>query len=163
MRESFNRVFETYGVDVVFSGHSHTYERSWYVRGHYGLSETFDPTIHAMVDDGGKPTYGQMNDPYVKTRQFTQKENRVVYTVAGNAGHTNHRNPCREGQRYGCTKSDWLQHPVHRDFDTKKPHFQPRGIAKIGSVVLTATEDELRSEFIDDDGEVLDYFVIRAE
>ena len=31
MRQTFAPVFEDYGVDVVYSGHAHSYERSWYV------------------------------------------------------------------------------------------------------------------------------------
>lgn len=163
MREEFSKIFDAYGVDAVFSGHAHTYERSWYIGGHYGNSGSFDAKLHAEVDAQGVPLLGQGDDPYSKISRITQKDDKVVYTVAGNAGHTTYRNPCREGQLYGCTKPDWLKHPAHRTFTPSEPYFQERGIAKIGSVVVTATSSELRSEFIDQEGEVLDYFIIQAK
>ena len=39
------------GVDLVLSGHSHSYERSLLIRGHYGSTSTWDPE-HMLVDGG---------------------------------------------------------------------------------------------------------------
>lgn len=36
-------LLENHGVDLVLYGHSHVYERSGLIDGHYGLSSTFDP------------------------------------------------------------------------------------------------------------------------
>jgi len=41
-RERIIPVLEDYGVDFVFAGHSHVYERSYLLDGHYGLSTSFD-------------------------------------------------------------------------------------------------------------------------
>ncbi len=41
MRENFVPIFDKYGVDLVLSGHSHNYERSKLIYGHYGKSDTF--------------------------------------------------------------------------------------------------------------------------
>ncbi|MDX1763312.1 MAG: metallophosphoesterase family protein, partial [bacterium] len=41
MRENALPILEDYGVDLVFSGHSHSYERSFLIDGHYGLSTSF--------------------------------------------------------------------------------------------------------------------------
>lgn len=51
MRQNFLPLLESYGVDLVMSGHSHSYERSYLIKDHYGLSPTFDPNT-MMVDDG---------------------------------------------------------------------------------------------------------------
>ena len=117
MRETFAPVFEDYGVDVVYSGHAHTYERSWYLHGHYGLSDTFDPAKHAELNSEGKPALGQGEESY---RQITSsgKDDKAVYTVSGSAGKADQEHPCPEGQHFGCTREDWLMHPAHRSFDS---------------------------------------------
>ena len=49
IREEFTPIFEQYGVDLAYSGHSHIYERSYYINGHTGLSDTFDPATMAEL------------------------------------------------------------------------------------------------------------------
>ena len=49
------------GVDLVLSGHSHSYERSMLIRGHYGPSVTWRPG--SMLVDGGP---GSAAQPYLK-------------------------------------------------------------------------------------------------
>ena len=50
MRTNFVSLLESYGVDLVLSGHSHIYERSYLMHGHYGFSPSLQPT---MVRDRG--------------------------------------------------------------------------------------------------------------
>ena len=50
MRQNFLPILEDGGVDVVLSGHSHSYERSYLIDGHYGTSGTF---TNAMKKNGG--------------------------------------------------------------------------------------------------------------
>ena len=40
MRERFLPVLDAYGVDLVLTGHSHSYERSLLLHDHYGVSST---------------------------------------------------------------------------------------------------------------------------
>ena len=42
MRQNFLPILEEHGVDLVLSGHSHAYERSKFIDGHYGSSGTFN-------------------------------------------------------------------------------------------------------------------------
>ncbi len=156
MRVSFAPVFEDYGVDVIYSGHSHSYERSWYLRGHYGMSDSFDVTRNALLDADGNPALGQGNEPY----QQGGSEDRAVYTVAGNAGKADKEKPCSEGRVMGCTLPNWLQHPAHRTFNESTPGHRRNGIALKGSVVLDANKSTLTSRFVDEHGQVLDYFTI---
>ncbi|HKQ36680.1 MAG TPA: Ig-like domain-containing protein, partial [Verrucomicrobiae bacterium] len=51
MRRNAVPILESYGVDLVLSGHSHSYERSHLLRGHYGFSWELDPAT--MVMDAG--------------------------------------------------------------------------------------------------------------
>ena len=161
MRQVFNPVFEKYGVDVVYSGHSHSYERSWYLGGHYGMSSTFDLRAHAEVDALGNPTLGQDGDPYPQVSASSGEDDKAVYTVAGSSGKTGGEDPPCEGENYmGCTMPDWLEHPAHRTFEKLADDYRPHGIERLGSVVLDAGAERLVSRFVDDEGEVLDYFVI---
>ncbi|MGB0143530.1 MAG: metallophosphoesterase, partial [Akkermansiaceae bacterium] len=52
-REQYLPILESYGVDLVLSGHSHQYERSNFLNGHYGLSSTYRPQDHA-IDEGSR-------------------------------------------------------------------------------------------------------------
>lgn len=163
MRETFAPVFEKYGVDVVYNGHAHSYERSWYITGHYGLSDTFDAEKHAELNPDGTPSLGQTQTPYPQVSVMSQADDKTVYTVAGNAGHVSFEgedNLCPPGEMYGCRPREWLQHPAHRTFDKLADDYMPNGIFRIGSIVVDATADTLTSRFIDDKGEVLDYFII---
>ena len=80
MRENVLPILESYGVDLVLTGHSHSYERSKLIHGHYGFSNTYDPNVHNV--NGGD---GQIdgNGPY----QQNASEEGTVYIVSGTAGH----------------------------------------------------------------------------
>ena len=160
MRESFTPVFEDYGVDVVYSGHAHSYERSWYLHGHYGDSLTFDSRAHTELNARGEPAIGQGDETYSQISRRSGRDDKAVYTVAGTAGKADDEHPCPEGRMFGCTLEDWLMHPAHRTFDPSIPGARPHGLARRGSVVLDATATTLTSRFVDEHGEVLDYFVI---
>ena len=49
MRQNALPILESHGVDLVLSGHSHSYERSFLLDGHYGTSGTLD-----RGDDAGR-------------------------------------------------------------------------------------------------------------
>ncbi|MEM7017306.1 MAG: metallophosphoesterase [Pseudomonadota bacterium] len=162
MRQAFAPVFEKYGVDVIYSGHAHSYERSWYLGGHYGFSNTFDPKQHTETDNEGNPTLGQEKDPYPQISAKSGQDDKAVYTVAGSSGKIGGKEPpCEGGNHMGCTMPDWLEHPAHRTFEKLADDYQKHGIERLGSVVLDAGADQLISRFIDDKGNVLDYFIIK--
>ncbi len=160
MRETFAPVFEDYGVDVVYSGHAHNYERSWYLNGHYGTADTFDAAEHAELNAAGAPAIGRGDEGYQQVSPSSGADDRAVYTVAGSAGKADEHHPCEPGQRMGCTLPNWLQHPAHIPFDASIEGAQPNGLARRGSVVLDATATTLTSRFVDEHGQVLDWFVI---
>lgn len=81
MRENFNPLLEQYGVDLVLSGHSHSYERSYLINGHYGHSRTFDSSH--LVDGGNGQSGG--DGSYNKS---TADNRGAVYIVAGASGKT---------------------------------------------------------------------------
>lgn len=149
MRETFAPIFDAYGVDVVYNGHSHSYERSFYLTGHTGLSTTFDLATHVELNAAGEGASGQGSEAYRQVSPSSGADDKVVYTVAGSSGKADELNPCVPPRTLGCTPPDWLEHPAHFvSFPTK------------GSVVLDATKRTLTSRFIDEHGDVLDAFTI---
>jgi len=79
MRRNFLPILEAGGVDLVLSGHSHSYERSFLIDGHYGTSGTL---TSAMIKDGGS---GRDPNPYTKPEGNGGRQG-TVYTVAGASG-----------------------------------------------------------------------------
>ena len=77
MRLNVVPLLEKYGVDLVLTGHSHTYERSAFMHGHYGLEESFVP--ENIVQQG----LGD-SQPYLKD----SLHNGTVYAVCGVGGKT---------------------------------------------------------------------------
>lgn len=82
MRERFNPILEDGGVDMVFCGHSHCYERSIFLDGQYGNSSEFSGNPGNFTKDGGS---GRDGNAYNKA---LGPHNGTVYTVAGSSGKT---------------------------------------------------------------------------
>jgi hypothetical protein len=79
MRENFLPKLEEYGVDLVLSGHSHIYERSYLLKGHYGYSHDFDPDTMIIQYDNEKKKN--------KSAFFKKEDNYgTVYIVCGVSG-----------------------------------------------------------------------------
>lgn len=81
IRQRLVPILDSYRVDLVLSGHSHVYERSKLMKGHTGLSSTFDPLIHNAPPANNEPT----PNFYYKSRTSTVNEG-VMYIVCGTGG-----------------------------------------------------------------------------
>ncbi len=83
MREIFLPILESYGVDLVFTGHSHSYERSAFLNRYYGDSSTFDPSQHvvALSSDGSIAD----GDPNGDGAYFKPGLEGAVYSVVGSS------------------------------------------------------------------------------
>jgi hypothetical protein len=79
MREVVLPILESHGVDLVLSGHSHSYERSTLIDGHYGTSDTL--TADMVVDGGDGSPSG--DGAYVKNGASRQG---AIYSVVGSSG-----------------------------------------------------------------------------
>jgi len=77
MRERALPILEDAGVDLVLGGHSHAYERSYLIDGHYGTSDTFTT---GMKKDGGSGRESE-SGPYQKRHLASHAG--TVYIVAG--------------------------------------------------------------------------------
>jgi hypothetical protein len=82
MRQNVNPILESHGVDLVLCGHSHNYERSFLMKGHYGFSWELLPTM--ILDHGS----GQTNDTgaYLKPDEGAGANEGTIYIVAGSSG-----------------------------------------------------------------------------
>ncbi|MEO5617406.1 MAG: metallophosphoesterase, partial [Candidatus Eisenbacteria bacterium] len=130
MRENALPILEAAGVDLVLTGHSHSYERSFLLDGHYGLSGTLTPAMKKNPGDGrpngggayGKPTFG------------SAPNEGVVYAVDGSGA-----------QISGGT----LDHPA-----------MVSSLNVLGSMIIDVAGERLDARFLSDAGVVRDSFAI---
>ncbi len=131
MRQNVMPVLESYGVDLVLNGHSHSYERSFLLDGHYGTSGTLLPSMILDAGDGNPDGDGA----YQKAGTGSTPHEGEVVAVAGSSA-----------QISGGT----LNHPA-----------MFRSLNVLGSMVIDVDGALLRGAFLDDLGVVRDSFAIR--
>jgi hypothetical protein len=83
MRENALPILESYGADLVLCGHSHSYERSYLINGHYGYSGSL---ISSMILD--RSSGRAESAPYTKASTGPAPYLGTVYAVAGCSGQT---------------------------------------------------------------------------
>ena len=131
MRERFVPVLEDHGVDLQLTGHSHSYERSILLDGHYGKSRDYDPALHALDPGDGDP---ESDGPYLKQDIGPAPHQGAVYTVVGSSSR--------------LSGGD-LDHPV-----------MTVAVESLGSLVLDVVGRQLDGVFIDETGAIRDHFRI---
>ncbi len=72
MRQNIVPLLETYHVDLVLNGHSHSNERSYLIKGHYGLAASFTNAMKMSTSPNS----------FVKASPY----NGTVYAVCGTSG-----------------------------------------------------------------------------
>lgn len=132
VRTLYNPVFEEGGVDLVLTGHSHTYERSMLIDGHYDVANTLT-TANIMHGGNGDP---DDQGPYLKVAQGNEPRRGTVYVVNG-VGSSAHAN------------GGALDHPV-----------MVTAFELEGSMVIDIDGDTLDAYFISRYGDILDRFQI---
>ena len=130
MRQNALPILESYGVDLVMTGHSHSYERSVLLDGHYGSSGSL---TGQMVLDGGSGREDEPDGAYAKPESGAPNAG-AIYAVAGSSGKIS-----------GGT----LDHPA-----------MFVSLNSLGSMVLDFAGNRLDVKFIDQNGSVLDYFTL---
>lgn len=83
IRQNFIRILERYGVDMVLVGHSHDYERSYLLNGHYGNESSFNVAAHTKTSSSGKYDGSNNSCPYLPA---TGGNHGTVYVLSGSAG-----------------------------------------------------------------------------
>jgi predicted RNA-binding Zn ribbon-like protein len=130
IRQNVLPILENYGVDLVLTGHSHSYERSFLIDGHYGLSTTF---TNSMKINGGSGRPAETG-AYTKPLLGPASHMGAVYAVAGSSGKIS-----------GGT----LNHPA-----------MFISLNALGSMVLDVNGGQLDAKFLTDTGTVADSFTM---
>ena len=130
MRRYALPILEEAGVDLVLSGHSHSYERSYLLDAHYGSSDTL--TSDMLKDDGDGREDG--DGIYDKASASLAPHEGAVYVVAGSSGKTSDAD---------------LDHPA-----------MTVSLEVLGSVILEIDGLRLDATFLDDQGNEQDHFTI---
>jgi len=136
MRENFLPILEQYGVDLVLSGHSHAYERSYLIKGHYGNSGSWNASTMLVDGSSGNDAVGEA---YVKYKSGPNANEGTVYAVVGNSG----------------SKTDdaaGSQHPAMFKFDY--------GNDVYGSLILDIDGNRLDGKYLRSTGVIEDSFTI---
>jgi acid phosphatase type 7 len=137
MRQTFLPILEQGGVDLILTGHSHVYERSPLLDGHYGKSDTFDAATHVKQKGNGRPDGdGVYRKPRTRTRNAGE-----VSVVTGSAGHASSPN-----------KIPALNHPA-----------MIVAFNEPGSSVIDVEGLKLELVFLNDKGVKRDWFTIVKE
>ena len=127
-------ILEGGGVDLVLFGHYHRYERSFMINGHYGSPGSYDPST-MTIDDGDGRVNG--DGAYTKTIGGPNSGVGTVYLNTGTAG---------------IASSGTSAHPI-----------MVHNASVLGSVNLQFNGLQLNVEFIDENGNIEDYFTIIKE
>lgn len=135
MRQNFIPILEAGGVDLTLGGHSHIYERSFLLDGHYSFSATLTP---AMKLDGGDGRPGGTG-AYMKPLAGAGGHKGAVHAVAGSAG------------QLGGTQPDG-PHPAHFI-----------SLTNLGSLVLDINGNRLDATFVRENGSAPDTFTIMKQ
>ncbi len=132
IRENYFPMLEAAGVDLVLAGHSHSYERSYLLNGHYGYSNTLSSAM--ILDNGDGKIDG--DGAYEKSAFGVNADKGTVYAVVGSSGK--------------LSSTVDLDHPA-MVYSEKA----------LGSAALKIENDQLDFTFIDDQGQIRDYFTIK--
>ncbi len=84
IRQNFIRILERYGVDLILCGHSHAYERSYLMKGHYGSEASFNKAAHTTDSSTAKYDGSANSCPY--NYASGKYDHGTVYVVAGSSG-----------------------------------------------------------------------------
>ena len=98
MRTNIIPILEAHKVDLVLGGHSHAYERSYLIKGHAGLENTFTSAMKVSSNTGIYP------NSYVKS---SPNFDGTVYVVCGSSSQV------------GSTSTGWPHNAMYVSSNTK--------------------------------------------
>ena len=137
MWENMLPLLEAHGVDLILTGHSHTYERSFLLDGHHGDSSELvaDPSLILNSGNGLSLPKAGGDGEYLKDYTSAINNKGAVYAVAGSSGKV--------------TTGNLLNHPA-----------MFIALEELGSMVLDVYGDRLDVAFLGSDGAVHDQFTM---
>lgn len=138
MRQKIVPILERYKVDLVLNGHSHSYERSCLLNGHYGLENTFDTALYSIGNFG--PLYDAATNSSTYVKSAAEIRNGIVYAVVGSSGQA-------------FTSSPGYPHNA----------MAYSNITKGGALFFEIECNRLNAKWISEDGVIRDNFTIFKE
>lgn len=130
MRENFLPILDSAGVDIVLCGHSHSYERSYLLNGHYDVSTTLAAGMIIDSSDGSLEGDGAYEKESLVKGQFEG----CIYAVPGSSSKIS---------------GGLLNHPV-----------MVTSLNELGSMVINVMGSVLDAVFVDETSVVRDRFRI---
>ncbi len=130
MRTNIIPLLESYGVDLVLGGHSHSYERSNFIKNHTGSESSFNSSIYPsghIVQAGA--------GPYSKS---SRTGNGTIYVVCGVSG-----------QSSTSTTSGYPHNAMNRSI-----------VSSYGSLILDVNGGALTCKFLTSAGAIADQFTM---
>lgn len=137
IRQNLLRILERNGVDLVLTGHSHNYERSYLLKNHYGNEASFNLSRHTASTSSGKADGSKNSAPYVTP--YGKVNHGTVYVVSGSSG------------ALGDVESSWPHNAM--------PFSDNEG----GMFYLEVEENRLEGKYLRSDGKFWDQFTIMKE
>lgn len=137
MHTNFIRILERYKVDLIVCGHSHEYERSKLIQGHYGNEASFNPAVNNLSQSNGRYDGTTNSCTYLKDSSHTYKG--TVYVVSGSAG-----------QLDGSVQAAWPHNAMSAYNNSTNG----------GSMLLTVEGNRLDAKWVCADGVVRDQFTM---
>ena len=136
IREGVVPLLDKYKVDMVLNGHSHVYERSQMMKGHYGLAATFNQKLNSASTSTGLYNNSKDSCPYVKDSKATDNEG-IIYVVNG----------C------GASNSGAVNALTHNAMIYSDK-------TSAGSLLIEVEGNRLDAKFITEDGSIKDQFTV---
>jgi hypothetical protein len=135
IRQNFIRILERNKVDLILCGHSHDYERSKLMNGHYGNESSFNAGTHNLSSSSALYDGSTNSCPYAKDSLMNKIG--TVYVLSGSAGQLG-------GQQ------------------TSFPHdaMYYSNATNGGSFILDIQDNKLQGKWLCADGVVRDQFTI---
>ncbi|MHA3770035.1 Ig-like domain-containing protein [Verrucomicrobiota bacterium sgz303538] len=138
MRQYVLPMLEAGGVDLVLSGHSHCYERSMLINGHYGQSTSF--STQNIINGGTGKEDG--TGAYSKPNGLSANQG-AVYVVAGSSGKV----------------SAWTDGST-ADINPNPHPAMIASLRRLGSMVVDVDGNRMDVKFLRETGTVDDYFTL---
>lgn len=138
IRQNFIRILERNKVDMIITGHSHDYERSKLMNGHYGNEASFNAGTHNLSSSSGMYDGSNNSCPYIK--DSTVNRIGTVYVVSGSAG------------QLGGQQGAFPHNAMHYSNATNG-----------GSFILDIEDNKLDAKWLCADGVIRDQFTMVKE
>ncbi|MCD6067390.1 MAG: metallophosphoesterase [Bacteroidetes bacterium] len=134
LRQNIIPILENYGVDLILNGHSHVYERSYLLDGHYGYSSSFQQSMKLDNTSGSYPA----DCPYMKNTTQSSSHKGTVYVVCGCSA------------KHDSSPASGWPHPAFYNYT----------FAEMGSMAIDIKDNMLQGKFVTTNGTVFDSFTI---